>query len=99
MAYSATTPPQLVTHSLLNVGGGGNIWFHTSADATAAVDLAGFITNGQDLGMRLGDVVMHKDSTSQATAITTHKVISLSTANRSVDLSDGTVIGSATNTD
>jgi hypothetical protein len=95
MAYSAATLPVLVVQPMAGI----RTWFHTSADATAAADVAGFITNGQDLGMKVGDIVFHKDSTTDATALTSHKVIALSAVNRSVDLSDGTVIGSATNTD
>lgn len=95
MAYSTSAPPILLTQAIAGL----RIWYHTSADATAAADADGFITNGQDLGMKVGDLVYHKDSTSDATAMTAHKVISLSTSNRSVDLSDGTVIGSATDSD
>ena len=95
MAYSAATPPVLVVQPMAGI----RTWFHTSADATAAADVAGFITNGQELGMKVGDIVFHKDSTTDATALTSHKVIALSAVNRSVDLSDVTVIGSATNTD
>jgi hypothetical protein len=95
MAYSTSAPPQLLTQAIAGL----RIWYHTSADATAAADAAGFITNGQDLGMKVGDIVYHKDSTTDATALTSHKVIALSAVNRSVDLSDGTVIGSATNSD
>ena len=95
MAYSTSAPPQLLTQAIAGL----RIWYQESADATAAADAAGFITNGQDLGMKVGDIVYHKDSTTDATALTSHKVIALSAVNRSVDLSDGTVIGSATNTD
>jgi hypothetical protein len=95
MAYSTSAPPQLLTQAIAGL----RIWYHTSADATAAADAAGFITNGQDLGMKVGDIVYHKDPTTDATALTSHKVIALSAVNRSVDLSDGTVIGSATNSD
>lgn len=96
MAYSTSQPPQLISGPLT---GRGKVWFHESADATAAVDTAGFITNGKLLGMGLGDIVFHKDTTAEANAITSHKVIALSAVNDSVDLSDGVVIGSATNTD
>lgn len=95
MAYSTSAPPVLITQAIAGL----RIWYHTSADATAAADASGFITNGQDLGMKVGDIVYHKDSTTDATALTSHKVISLSTSDRSVDLSDGTVIGSATDSD
>lgn len=95
MAYSTSAPPVLITQAIAGV----KLFYHTSADATAAADASGFITNGQDLGMEVNDLVIHKDSTTDATAATMHKVISLSTSDRSVDLSDGTVIGSATDSD
>ena len=98
MAYSTSAPP--VCLGIGPLTGRGQWWYHTSADATAAVDASGFITNGGNLGMRVGDFVLHKDSTSEATAATFHKVVTVSsTAPGAVDLSDGTVIASATNTD
>lgn len=97
MAYSATLPPVLISQGLAGVG---KIWFHTSADATAAVDTSGFITDGGRLGMEVNDLVIHKDSTTDATAATMHKVVTVSaTYPGAVDLGDGTVIASATNSD
>jgi hypothetical protein len=96
MAYSTSAPPALLVQSI----NGPKIWYHTSADATAAADASGFITNGGALGMAAGDIVYHKDSTTNATALTMHKVVTVSsTYPGAVDLSDGTVVGSATNTD
>lgn len=97
MAYSTSAPPRLLMQSL---GGGVSFWYHTSADATAAADASGFITNGGALGMKVNDVVFHKDSTTDATAMTMHKVVTVSsTYPGAVDLGDGTVVGSATNSD
>lgn len=96
MAYSTSAPPQLINQAIVGI----RMWYHTSADATAAVDASGFISNGGNLGMKAGDIVYHKDSTSNATALTMHKVVTVSaTSPGAVDLSDGTVVGSATNTD
>lgn len=96
MAYSTSAPPILLFQSIAGV----RFWYHASADATAATDTASFITNGGDLGMKVNDVVYHKDSTTDATALTMHKVVTVSsTAPGAVDLGDGTVVGSATNTD
>lgn len=96
MAYSTSAPPVLITQAVAGL----RIWFHTSADATAAADASGFITNGGSLGMKVNDIVYHKDSTTDATALTMHKVVTVSsTYPGAVDLSDGTVVGSATNTD
>ena len=64
------------------------------------MDASGFITNGGSLGMKVNDIVLHKDSTTDATALTSHKVVAVSsTYPGAVDLGDGTVIGSATNSD
>ncbi len=96
MAYSTSAPPVLLLQSIAGV----KLWYHTSADATAAVDASGFITNGGALGMDVNDLVIHKDSTTDATAATMHKVVTVSsTYPGAVDLGDGTVIGSATNSD
>lgn len=96
MAYSTSAPPVLITQAIAGL----RIWYHTAADATATVDTSGYITNGGNLGMKAGDIVYHKDSTTNATALTMHKVVTVSaTAPGAVDLSDGTVVGSATNTD
>lgn len=96
MAYSTSAPPICILQSIA----GPRIWYHTAADATATVDTSGYITNGGALGMKVNDIVYHKDSTSTATAMTMHKVVSVSTTYPgAVDLSDGVVVGSATNTD
>lgn len=96
MSYSTSAPPKLIVQSIAGPG----IWLHTSADATAAVDASGFITNGGALGMKVNDYVIHKDSTTDATAATWHKVVTVSsTYPGAVDLGDGTVVASATNSD
>lgn len=95
MAYSTSAPPVCILQAIA----GPRIWYHTSADATAAADAAGFITNGGDLGMKVNDIVYHKDSTTDATALTMHKVVTVNATTGVVDLSDGTVVGSATNSD
>lgn len=98
MAYSTSAPPVLVSCGPLT--GSGQVWYHSSADATAAFDASGFITNGGALGMRVGDIVIHRDTTSTTTATTSHQVVTVSTTYPgAVDLSDGVVIGSATSSD
>ena len=95
MAYSTSTPPRLVSQAII----GARTWYHESADATAAADADGFITNGVALGMQVGDIVIHRDITSTTTAITTHKVHAINADGLAVNLSDGTVTGSATSSD
>ena len=45
MAYSTSAPPVCILQAIA----GPRIWHHTSADATAAADASGFITNGGSL--------------------------------------------------
>jgi hypothetical protein len=95
MAYSTSTPPFLLAQ---RVGGGIALWGYTSADAAATVDGSGYITNGGNLGMKVGDLVFVNDTANTIT--TTHRVISVSTtAPGAVDLSNGTTVGTATNSD
>jgi hypothetical protein len=54
MAYSTTNPPALISQ---RVGGGGAVWSYSSADAVGDVDAAGYFTNGDALGMQVGDEV------------------------------------------
>ena len=95
MAYSTSAPAVCILQAIA----GPRIWHHTSADATAAADDSGFISDGGSRGMKVNDIVYHKDSTTDATALSMHKVITANATTGAVDLSDGTVVGSATNTD
>lgn len=95
MAYAAST---LTLNSPAPLTGAGQQWRHTSADATAVVDASGFIANGGSYGMKVGDVLQHTDSGTGI--ITSHRVVTVSaTFPGVVDLSDGVVVGSGTNTD
>lgn len=95
MAYVTTNPPILTTEGPLT--GAGQLWRYSSADAAATVDVAGYITNGGQLGMKVGDLVNVYDTVNLIT--TTHRVVSVSaTAPGAVDLGDGTPVGVATNT-
>lgn len=78
-------------------GQGPQVWSYRSTDAATAVDADGYISDGQDFGMKVGDIVEVQDTDTYLT--TTHIVASLSTTNRSVDLADGTTIGSTTDSD
>lgn len=74
------------------------IWTHTSADTGATADTTGFITDGGDKGMRVGDIVLHTNTGTNIT--TTHRVMTVSsTAPGAVDLSDATTLVSGTNSD
>ena len=56
MAYSTDAPPALVSQ---RVGANGlALWLYNSEDAATVVRVTGYITNGDDLGMKVGDIVI-----------------------------------------
>jgi len=59
MAYATSNPPKLVSQS---IGGGPKIWLYQSADVVGDVDAAGYFTNGETLGMEIGDRVIVYDT-------------------------------------
>ncbi len=95
MAYSTDNPPACVYQMVGK--NGGNTWIYDSADAATAVRVDGYITNGVELGMKLGDVVHQRDATG-FTVAHDYVVVALQT-DGSVDLSDGTATPVLTDTD
>lgn len=78
------------------IGSNPRIWIHSEASlAGSAFDAAGYITDGGQMGMQVGDLVFHLN---RATLIwTTHTVITVSsTWPGAVDLSDTTTLASGT---
>lgn len=97
MAYSTANPPALVEGGTLK--GAIQEWVYQSTDAATAVRVAGYITNGGALGMRVGDTVKVVDTDASPVAVQLMNVVSVSaTYPGAVDLSDGVAI-TATNTD
>ena len=90
MAYSTSNPPALQSQAI----NGKRVWTYDSADAIADVNTSGYFSNGWDLGMRAGDMVIVTDTDTSATSLSFVNAAS-STA---VDLADGTAI-TATDTD
>lgn len=87
MAYSTSNPPQLVQGTVGGVG--SQVWSYRSTDAAATVDTASYITNGGNLGMRVGDQVIVTDTDASPPVVTIHMVNSVSaTAPGAVDLQD-----------
>lgn len=91
MAYVTSNPPALVFSFNNNLP---KWWQYSSADAMATVDGSGYFTNGYDLGMRDGDLIFVYNTASKIWS--THTVV---VSDTTVNLADGTSIGSATNTD
>ncbi len=96
MAYSTDNPPVLVQKA---IGGVGQRWIYSSTDAATDVDANGYITNGQLLGMKVGDLVEVTDTDASPVIVTTHRVVSLSTSDDSVDLSNGNTTVTGTDSD
>lgn len=93
MAYSTSNPPSLL---LSQAGGTFKQWFYSSSDAASVVDASSYISDGQAHGMALGDQVIVREAVSTTRKLTSHVVVSLSTATDGVDLSNGVSIGTST---
>ncbi len=89
MAYNTALPPALIAGKL---NSGPRIWMYEEAGlASAAVDLSGYITNAYTLGMRNGDLVFHRNPTTNIWS--SHVVVNTPTAaSPAADLSNGTTI-------
>lgn len=98
MAYATTD--LLINLTGASLGGSGpRLFYHESADALAAANTSGFITDGGSKGLRVGDLVWHRDTQADGD-ISMHRVITVSsTYPGAVDLSDGTVICETANAD
>ena len=71
MAYAATNPPYLLASG---VGGGGrNLWAYDSTDIHTDVDATDYFSNGDALGMKVGDKVI-VSKTSATIGATLHVV-------------------------
>ena len=93
MTYSTSNPPVLVSQGIGNQGIA--IWHYSHAtDASAAVDAAGYISNGGQLGLKVGDLVFSREIDTDI--VSSHVVKTVNATTGAVDLTEGTVIGSGT---
>lgn len=60
MAYSTSNPPQQL---VAGMGGGVSLWGYSSDDVHTDVDAADYFSDGDALGMKVGDFVMVGDTT------------------------------------
>ena len=93
MAYATSNPPRLMVQGL---GQSPAWWSYDSADAAATVRVSGYITDGDALGLGVGDLVFQSDSAG-ATVAHIYTVVSVASGG-AADLSDGTAI-TVTDTD
>jgi len=66
MAYATTNPPKLV---VAGVGGGPGIWIYADTDAHTAVDADDYFTDGDSLGMKVGDALLCYDTDTATSTI------------------------------
>ena len=93
MAYAGTTStaPNVPSLVFQNISGGHREWEYTSTHTQAGAAAAGFFTDGEKLGMQLGDTVMVVGSTTYV--MSRHTVQSVSSTG--VTISSGLLISSA----
>lgn len=96
MAYSTSNPPILTVAVPLG-GQAGRTWSYRSSDSSDVVDGNGYISNGRDLGMRVGDYV-NVGQRQTPSAVSYHTVATVNT-NGSVDLSNNLFFSGSQNTD
>jgi hypothetical protein len=61
MAYSTSNPPKLLVPS---IGEAPALWGYRSTNTSTEILASGFFSNGHDLGMQVGDIVLNINSTS-----------------------------------
>ena len=67
MAYATSNPPRVIAP-----GGmvGPRIWYYVKNDTDSDVDAADYFSNGDDLGMKLGDILFHHDTSAGTEGMT-----------------------------
>jgi hypothetical protein len=95
MPYSTSNPPILVGQGVQNAYPAE--WIHQSVDAASVVQVAGFITNGYQLGMKVGDFVTHRETDTDIVSRFVVKTVNATTG--AVDLTNATADASGTNSD
>ncbi len=91
MAY---TPATLSFYGDGPNNGIGKLWYYSSADATTAIRVANYFSDGYARGIRAGDIIFHVNSSTFAGQI----FICNSSTTATCDVTDGLAIA-ATDTD
>lgn len=87
MSYSTSNPPSLISQGIGN--NAPAIWQYNTADTVGTVGGAGYITNGGQLGMKVGDWVLVYVNTG-TTAISSFKVVTVATTGTGATTLSGT---------
>lgn len=59
MAYATSNPPRVMCRGGI---AGPSLWYYSDADVDSDVDAADYFSNGDDLGMAVGDPLIHFDT-------------------------------------
>lgn len=93
MTYSPTTLNLVVQ----GIGGTNKIWQYTNTDGASSVDASGYISNATQAGVTAGDLVISQDTDDSAKITSGHVVVAITSG--TADLSNGTTIAGASNSD
>ena len=74
MAYSTSNPPQILAPALGSKG--PQIWSYEDTDVDSAINAGDYFSNGLELGMQIGDMLYHYDTTTPKGSV--HFVVSFS---------------------
>jgi hypothetical protein len=61
MAYDTANPPKLLVGAF-NRNDGPSLWVYKDADVASDVDAADYFSNGDALGMKVGDFILHYET-------------------------------------
>lgn len=92
MAY---TPGNLCLTSEAPLTGAGQVWVHSSADATGDVDADGFFSDAGSRGVKVGDLIYHRNTTTPAAVVTSCHIVNTvsSTYPGAANVSVGVTVG------
>ncbi len=75
MAYATSNPPVLQVQSIAQTN--LRIWAYSSTDVATDVDASGYFTNGDALGLKIGDIMFVVDTDTGPNTVTIHRVITV----------------------
>lgn len=75
MTYATSNPPVLQVQSIAQTT--LRIWAYSSLDVATDVDASGYFTNGDALGLKVGDLMAVQDTDTGPNTITLHRVITV----------------------
>ena len=84
MAYATSNQPYRLTHGGIS---GASLWYYSDGDVDSDVDAADYFSDGDALGMKVGDPLIHFDTA----GVSTFFFVSAVTAGGAATVIAGTV--------